>query len=311
MLALLVAPAPLLADDYPTQQITLVSPYVAGGGNDFVARSVARGLGEAFKQTVIVENRPGASGVIGLGHVARSKPDGYTLGLGGMGSVVLRSAFEGKRSVFDAQKELQPVAIIAKETPVLVVSARLNVSSVQELVALSKKDQLTYGSPGIGSAMHLASELFAQETGARLTHVPYKGQGAAFTDVLGGQISMVFTDVSVALPYAKDDRVRILAVAGHERSVRLPNVPTLVESGFPKMLVENWYAIYAPRGTPSDMVNKIVDALRTAMKLPQIRAPLVDMSGLTPIVEGPQELEKQTAEDNDRWGPIAAKARGD
>jgi tripartite-type tricarboxylate transporter receptor subunit TctC len=258
----------------------------------------------------VVENRPGASGVVGLGYVARSKPDGYTLGLGGIGSVVLRSAFEGERSIFDAQRELQPVAIIAKESPVLIVSKHLNVSSLKDLVALSHQQQLTYGSPGVGSAMHLAGELFSQETGARMIHVPYKGQGNAFSDLLGGQISLVFTDVSVALPYAQDDRVRIVAIAGRERSRKLPNVPTMAELGFAKMVMENWYAIYAARGTPPALINKITDALRTAMALPQIRGPISETSGLTPIVEGPQELEKQTSEDNARWRPIAAKARG-
>ncbi len=310
VIAVALVSAPVLAQDYPAKPITMVSPYAAGGGNDFVARTVARGLGEVFKKTVVVENRPGASGVVGLGHVARSKPDGYTLGMGGIGSVVLRSAFEGERSIFDAQRELQPVALIGKESPVLIAGKQLNVSSLKDLVALSQREQLTFGSPGVGSAMHLAGELFSQETGARMIHVPYKGQGGALSDLLGGQISMVFTDVSVALPYAQDDRVRIVAVAGRERSPKLPNVPTMVELGFDKIVMENWYAIYAARGTPPALIDKIAEALRTAMALPQIRGPLVETSGLRPIVEGPRELEKQTSEDNARWRPIAAKARG-
>ncbi len=310
ILAVALTSAPVLAEDYPSRPITLISPYAAGGGNDFVARTVARGLGEVFKKTVVVENRPSAGGAVGLGHVARSKPDGYTLGMGGIGSVVLRPAFEGERSIFDAQRELQPVAIIGKESPVLIASKHLNVSSVKELVALSQKQQLTFGSPGVGSAMHLAGELFAQETGARMIHVPYKGQGNALTDVLGGQISFVFTDVSVALPYAQDDRVRIVAIAGRERSPKLPNVPTMAELGFAKIVMENWYAIYAARGTPPALIDKITEALRTAMALPQIRGPLIETSGLRPIVEGPQELERQTSEDNARWRPIAVKARG-
>lgn len=310
LLAAVFASAPVRAQDYPDRPITLISPYAAGGGNDFVARTVARGLGEVFKKTVVVENRPSAGGIVGLTHVARSRPDGYTLGMGGIGSVVLRPAFEGERSIFDAQKELQPITIIGKESPVLIVSKHLNVSSLKELVALSQKEQLTFGSPGVGSAMHLAGELFAQETGARMIHVPYKGQGNALTDVLGGQISFVFTDVSVALPYAQDDRVRLLAVAGRERSLKLPNVPTMAEAGFAKIVMENWYAIYAARGTPPALVDKISNALREAMALPQIRGPLIETSGLRPVVEGPQALDRQIVEDNARWRPIAIKARG-
>ena len=294
--AVTLASAPVLAEDYPAKPITLVSPYAAGGGNDFVARTVARGLGEVFKKTVVVENRPGASGIVGLGHVARSKPDGYTLGMGGIGSVVLRSAFEGERSIFDAQKELQPVALIGKESPVLIASKHLNVSSLNDLVALSQQQQLTFGSPGVGSAMHLAGELFAQETGARMIHVPYKGQGGALSDLLGGQISMVFTDVSVALPYAQDDRVRIVAVAGRERSPKLPNVPTMVESGYPDLVFPIWYALFAPRDTPDEIANRLSSELQAMSKEPEFVEMLYKQGNIAEYV-APADVSAMVARD--------------
>src|SRR5664279_82098 len=214
------------ADEFPNRPINLVSPYAAGGGNDFMARTVARGLTDVLKQTVVVENKAGAGGTVGLTFVSRARPDGYTIVMGGIGSVVLRPAFEAERMKFNPQKELAPVALIAKESPVLMVNSSLNAKTLPELIALAKTSRITYGTPGVGTAMHLTGELMKQVTDVPMVHVPYRGQGAAFADLLGGTISLVFTDVSVALPYAKASRVHILAVAGKERSPLLPEVPT-------------------------------------------------------------------------------------
>lgn len=295
--------------DFPSRPVTLISPYAAGGGNDFVARTVARGVAEVLKQPVVVENRAGASGTIGLSFVSRAKPDGYTIAMGGIGSIVLRPAFEGDRMTFNPQKELAPVALIAKESPVLMVSSSINVKTLPELIALARASRVTYGTPGVGTAMHLAGELMKQVTDVPMVHVPYRGQGAAFSDMLGGTISLVFTDVSVALPYAKSAKVRIIAVAGKERSPLLSDVPTTAELGYPKLVMENWYALYAPLNTPAPIIARLSEAVQAAMALPDVRQAISKTSGLIPLAEGPDALQKQTLEDNAKWQPIAAQAR--
>lgn len=297
------------ADEFPNRPITLVSPYAAGGGNDFMARTVARGLTDVLKQTVIVENKAGAGGTVGLTFVSRARPDGYTIVMGGIGSVVLRPAFEAERMKFNPQKELAPVALIAKESPVLMVNSSLNAKTLPELIALAKTSRITYGTPGVGTAMHLTGELMKQVTDVPMVHVPYRGQGAAFADLLGGTISLVFTDVSVALPYAKDSRVHILAVAGKERSPLLPDVPTTAELGYPKLVMENWYAVYAPPSTPVPTIARLSEAINAAMALPEVKDVIGKTSGLIPLAGGPDALKNQTAEDNEKWQPIAARAR--
>ena len=191
----------------------------------------------------------------------------------------------------------------------LMVNSSLNVKTLPELIALAKTSRITYGTPGVGTAMHLTGELMKQVTGAPMVHIPYRGQGAAFADLLGGTISVVFTDVSVALPYAKDSRVRILAVAGKERSPRLPDVPTTAELGYPKLVMENWYAVYAPPSTPAPIIARLSEAIKDAMALSEVKDVIGKTSGLIPLAEGPDALKKQTAEDNEKWQPIAARAR--
>lgn len=297
--------------EFPNRSVTLVSPYAAGGGNDFMARTVAKGLATVLKQTVVVENRAGASGTIGLSYVSRAKPDGYTIAMGGIGSIVLRPAFEGNRMTFNPQKELAPVALIAKESPVLMVSRSLKVKSLPELLDLAKTSRVTFGTPGVGTAMHLAGELMQEVTGVQMVHIPYRGQGAAFSDLLGGTISLVFTDVSVALPFAKDNRVRIIAIAAKERSSHLPDVPTTAELGYPKLVMENWYALYAPRDTPAPVISRLSKAVQTAMSLPEVSQVIAKTSGLTLLASDAEALKRQTIEDNARWRPIAARIRSE
>lgn len=297
------------AEEFPSRPVTLVAPYAAGGGNDFIARTVARGLAEVIHQSVVVENKTGASGTVGMSYTAHSKPDGYTIVMVGIGTIVLRPAFDGDKKTFDPQKELTPVALVAKGSPVLMVNSSLHVNNLAEFVALARTSRLTYGTPGVGTAMHLTGELMKQVADVPLTHVPYRGQSAALTDLLGGTISFVFTDVSVALPYAKDDRVKIIAVAGKERAPQLPDIPTTAELGYPKLVMENWYAVYAPRETPAPIVAKLSAAIQKAMALSDIQQMVSKTSGLIPLAEGPEALQKQTLEDNAVWQPIAARAR--
>jgi tripartite-type tricarboxylate transporter receptor subunit TctC len=297
------------ADNFPSRPITIISPYAAGSGNDILARTVGKAMGAVFKQTVVIENRDGASGTIGLAYVSRAKPDGYTLVMGGIGSVVLHPALEGDRKTFNPQSELAPVALVAKASPVLVVNAALGVKTLAELIALAHKTHLTYGSPGAGSAMHLTGELMKDVTGAPVAHVPYRGQSLVMNDVLSGTISFAFLDPPVVLPFVADNKVRIIAAAGKERAVQFPDVPTTSELGYPRLVMENWYAIYAPHGTPSPIVARLTEAIRQGMALPEIRQVIEKTTGLMPLAEGPDALQKQTLDDDAKWQPLAAKIR--
>jgi tripartite-type tricarboxylate transporter receptor subunit TctC len=294
------------ADDFPSRPIMLVVPYAAGSGADITARTVGKGLSDVLKQPVVIENHDGASGLIGLSYVARAKPDGYTIVMGGIGGVVLHPAVEGAKMTFHPQQELAPVALVAMASPVLMVNSSLGVKTLPELIALAKKTQVTYGSPGVGTAMHMTGALMKELTGAPLVNVPYRGQGLVAADVLGGTINFAFLDVAVALPFAHDSRVRMIAVAGKERAPRLPDVPTTAELGYPKLIMENWYAIYAPRDTPAPIIARLAEATKQAMALPEVRNAIDKTTGLIPLGDGPDALRKQMDEDNARWNPIAA-----
>lgn len=308
-LSLCAAAPAARADAFPTRPVVLVAPYAAGSGNDIVARALGNGLSQVLKQPVVIENRDGAAGVVGMNYVAHTRPDGYTVVLAGIGTVVMRPALEGDRNSFNAEKELAPVSLIAKGSPVVVVNAELGVKTLPELIALARKDRVTYGSPGVGTAMHLVGELMQNLTGAPLIHVPYRGQGLAMADVLAGTISFAFTDVSVALPFAADRRVRIIAVAGKERAPQFPDVPTTAELGYPDLVMENWYALYAPRDTPAPVVARLSEAAQQAMALPSVRQIIDRTTGLIPLGTDAAALLRQTEADNAKWQPLAARLR--
>jgi tripartite-type tricarboxylate transporter receptor subunit TctC len=307
--ATLVGTTVATADDFPSRPITLVSPYAAGSGNDILARTVGKAMGTVLKQTVVIENRDGASGTIGLSYVGRAKPDGYTLVMGGIGSVVLHPALEGEKKTFDPQKELAPVSLVAKASPVLVVNSGLGVKTLAELISLAHRTHVTYGSPGTGSAMHLTGELMKEVTGAPVVHVPYRGQSLVMNDVLSGTINFAFLDPPVVLPFIADKRVRIIAAAGKERAAEFPNVPTTSELGYPRLVMENWYSIYAPHGTPSAIIARLTSAIRQGMALPEVQQVIEKTTGLIPLAKGPDALQQQTLDDDAKWQPLAAKVR--
>jgi tripartite-type tricarboxylate transporter receptor subunit TctC len=296
------------AQEFPSKTIRLIAPYTAGGGNDLMARTVAEGMTRILKRPVIVENRPGAGGSIGILSVVRSEPDGHAIVMGGIGSMVLRAAVEGSRMPFDPQKDLAPVALIASASPVLVASWSIKLSSLSELVTLAKSQMLTYGSAGVGSAMHLTGELMQQVARVELLHVPHQGQGPALSALLGGHISFVFTDVSIALPHVNSDRVRIIAIAGRSRAPQLPNIPTTAEAGFPGLVMENWYALYAPKDTPRPVLAKLTATAISAIQLPEIAHVIEKSTALVPIGADGEAVRARMAEDTARWTPIVQKA---
>ncbi|MBS7780367.1 tripartite tricarboxylate transporter substrate binding protein [Acidovorax sp. CCYZU-2555] len=275
------------AQDYPSKPVKLIVPFPPGGSVDLVARLIGKSLQDELKQPFLVENKPGASGNIGAGQVAKSPADGYTLLVGSAG-VFAANQYLYANPPFDPLTAFVPIMRIVDQPNLLVVSGNSPIHSVRELIAAAKAQpgKLTFGSASVGSAQHFATEVFKQQTGVDLLHVPYKGGAPALTDLMGGQIDMLFDTSPTALPYAKSGKLRALAITSAQRSPLLPDVPTMKEAGLPNYEVVTWTGIAAPAGTPAAVVNRINAALKTALKGP-LGQQLAD-AALIPVGDSPE-----------------------
>jgi tripartite-type tricarboxylate transporter receptor subunit TctC len=260
---------------YPSRPIKLMVPYPAGGGADLLARSVSDKLGEALGQTIVVENKPGANGIIGTDAVAKAAPDGYTLLLGNIGPNAINQPLYPNLP-YDCVKDFAPVGQMATTAHILAVHPSVPVHNVKELIALAKAspDKLSYASTGIGGSPHLAGELFDLLAGVKMHHIPYKGASPANADLIGGQVQLAFNTLPPLLPQVKAGRVRALAVTSARRVSTLPDLPTIAESGVPGYDVSTWYGLLAPAGTPREIVarlnselNKVLQSAETKSKL--------------------------------------------
>ena len=285
--AVLVACAlPVFAQSYPTRAIRIVCPYVVGGGSDFVARTIALKLTETIGQSVIVDNRPGGGTNIGAELVAHAPPDGYTIFLGGTPTAVNVTLY--KKLPFDVMKDFAPITETTVAPNLLVVHPSLPVRTVKDLIALAKSrpGQLTYGSAGIASSNHLSGALFKMMAGIDIVHVPYKGGGAAVTDLLAGNISMYFSTTPSSMPHVRTGRLRALAVTSAKRSPIVPDIPTMAEAALPGFEMSAWHALFAPAGTPPAVVKKLADEVVRALRQPDVKERLaaqgVDAVGTTP-----------------------------
>ncbi len=295
-------------EPYPSRPIKLIVPFSPGTGMDILARTLGPGLTERWKVPVVVENRPGASGNIGTEAVARSPADGYTALVTASTLVMNRSLF--KSIPYDPVKDFAPVALLAVASLALVTHPSVGANSVQELAALARANpgKLNYGSPGNGTPHHLAMELFKQQTGTRLTHIPYKGTGPAIQDLLGGQIQAMFLPVHVALPLVQAGRLRMLAAGGTERSAVAPQVPSLAEaSGIRNIDTDIWYAIYLPAGAPQEAVTKLNAELNALLKVPGTAEALA-RQGLQAVGGPPERLAQLTRDDMARWAQVVREA---
>ena len=284
-LALLLATAAGMApaQSYPTRPVKLVVGAAPGGPSDFLARLMADTLSPTLGQPVVVENKPGASGTFAAEAVARAAPDGYTLLVSGPAAVV-NAPYVIARLNYEPARDLMPIAVIGAGAFVLAVNAALPVRSVQELAAYarSKPGALNYGSGGNGSSGHLAGEFYSQTAGVQITHVPYKGDGPAINDLLGGQIQLMFTAPNVAVPHAKSGRLRILAVTSRERLAALPEVPTMIEAGLKDFEYLGWIVAFAPAGTPRPVVDTLQAAWARARQQPAVRGKLEELGMQAP-----------------------------
>ncbi len=284
---LLMAAALTHAQSFPVKPVRVITPFTAGSAIDTLARVVGQKLGDTWGQQVVIDNRIGANGIIGTEAAAKAPPDGYTVYLGNISTLAVNPHLYLKLP-YDALRDFAPVTLAATIPVVLVVHPSLPVKSVRELIALAKAHpgQLNYASGGTGSAQHLPMEMLRVETGINIVHVPYKGLGPAFSDVLGGQVPMMFTGVSNVVPYMKTGRLRVLAIGSPKRSATLPDVPTVAEAGVPGFDFDSWTGYLVPVGTPRELIVKLHADITRTLVAPEVRDKLVtlgfDLVGGTP-----------------------------
>ncbi|NYT22246.1 tripartite tricarboxylate transporter substrate binding protein [Alcaligenaceae bacterium] len=287
---------------YPSQPVTLVVPFATGGTTSILARLLADKVSQGLGQTIVVENRPGAGGNIGMDHVARAKPDGYTLLMGPIGLAINPALYQNM--TFDPIGDLEPIGLYGGVPNLLVVHPSLPVKSVAELIAYAKAnpDKLNYASNGNGTSSHLAAEMLKSEAGIEMTHIPYKGGGPAMQDLVGGQVDMLFDQMPAVLPQVEAKSVVALGVSSAERSGSAPDIPAIAESipGFDLMV---WFGWLAPKGTPDEIIQRINKEMNTALADPEFQARLASM-GVSPMPGTPAEFTEFLASETERWGKV-------
>jgi tripartite-type tricarboxylate transporter receptor subunit TctC len=300
---------PAWAQDFPSRPIKFVVAFPAGGPTDFVARLVADKLKDAFKPGVLVENKAGANAAIGADYVAKSAPDGYTLFFTTISAVAMNPHMRADLP-YDPVRDFAPVTRVVLTREVLVVGAKSPVKSAKELVELAKQKDggLPMESTGVGSLPHLALELFQQQAGIKVVHVPYRGAAPAVTDMLGGQVVGGFLDLPVVMPQIASGNLRALGTASAKRDEVLPDVPTLDEQGIRDVYADNWYALFAPAKTPAPIIAKLNSAVTAALKDPEITRKLL-AAGAVPAPTTPEEMGDILKSELARWGKII-KDRG-
>jgi len=304
----LVAANPAFAQSYPTRPIRFIVPFTAGTGPDILARILGEAMAKKLGQPIVVENKPGASGNIGTDLVAKAAPDGYTI-------LVTVTTFSMAPALykplpFDPLNDFAPIGEVAVGNLALVVNPALNVSSVAELVALAKAKPgtLNYASPGNGTPQHLAMELFKQQMGIEIVHVPYKGSAGAVGDVIANQVPMMIMPVHTALPYATAGKLKILAVSGDKRSALAPDQPTFKETGMQDYDIDLWYGLLAPAHTPRPIVDRLNQEIAVALAQADIRESL-QKQGLTPAIGTPEALGSLIRSDLTRWEGVVSQAK--
>jgi len=302
-----VLAAPQARAAFPDRPLRIVVPFTPGGGTDTVARQLARELTDELGQSVVVENRPGASTIIGTETVAKSAPDGYTMLMSTFAHAVNPAIH--KKLPYDTDQAFAPVAMIGKSPNVLVVSPKSQFKSVQDILVYAKAHpgKLTFGSYGNGTSAHLAGELFKSLGKVDILHVPYKGAGPGINDLIGGQIDMIFSTSASVSGHIKSGQLRALAVTTKDRSPAYPGVPTVAESGEPEYFVDSWYGVFVPQGTPKAVIDQLNAAIKKVSKQPDFQKAL-ELEGLVATVGTPEALGEFVKQEEVRWGKIVKDA---
>jgi tripartite-type tricarboxylate transporter receptor subunit TctC len=303
----LLVPISARAQDFPNRQIRLIVPFPAGGPNDIIARLVGQRMSELFKQTIIIDNRSGQAGVLGTDVVAKAAPDGYTIGIVSASSIVINPTME--KIAYDPKKDLAPVTLVTTVPEMLVVASNVPANNMAELVALAKAQpgKLNFASAGVGGLPHLAGELFKLTAKIDIVHVPYRGAAPAINDLLGQQVQMVFLDLPVILPQIQAGKLKPIALGARQRAPTAPDVPTTAEVGMPDLLIENWYGMFAPAGTPDKIVAEINRVANAAMNDPQVKQKLADQ-GLTVAGDTPEQFRAFIDSETTRWAKVMKDA---
>lgn len=308
--SLALCTGPVLAQaPWPSQPIKWIVPYPPGGSTDMLARLVSHKLGERLGQPVIVENKAGAGGNVGTDFAVKQPPDGYTIVMGNIGPIAINPALYPDLP-YKPQRDLAPVTMLMSVPNLLVVNPSLPVRSVQELIAYSKKASapLGYATPGAGTSLHLAGELFASTAGLRLTHVPYRGSAPGLNDTVAGHVPMMFDNMPSALQLVKAGKLRALAITSAARSPQLPDVPTMAEAGLPGYEIAGWFGVLAPAATPKPVLERLNKELLAVLALPDVREQIGAMGGII-SAEGPADFGRYIAAETDKWGALVRSAQ--
>jgi tripartite-type tricarboxylate transporter receptor subunit TctC len=301
-----VLAGPASAQNFPAKPVKLIIPYNPGGIVDYVGRLLAKHMGDALGQTVVAENRPGAGGILGTDNAARSTPDGYTMVL--MDPAIVINPVLQEHMPYDLFKQLEVVSVVSSSPEVLVVAPELGLKSYQDLIAYGKANpgKLNYASAGVGTTPHLAGELFKQKTGIEATHVPYKGIGASYTDLMTNKVQFAFSSIAGALPFTTGDKVVALATTGEKRSAVYPNLPTVREAGT-DFTIDLWLTVFAPTGVPKDVLAKLNAAANTALKNPELIAAFAKV-GAEPHGTSPEQGAQFIKSEYAKWKDVITAA---
>ena len=308
LLVCVLPAAPAVSQSFPVKPLRIVVPFSAGGPTDITARFIAPRMTELLGQSIVIDNRAGATGIIGAELVAKSPPDGYTL-LMATASVVAINMVTYSKLPYDTLRDFQPLTPIMTTATILVVHPSVPAKSLKDLVALARArpGQITMASAGTGGTLHLPIEMLMKSAGIKMTHVPYKGAAPAVIDVVAGQVSGMFVDLPVISPHVKAGKVRALAMASPQRSVYFPDVPTTKEAGYSNVELQNYYALFLPARTPPDIVGKLHDAAVKTVNTPGVREKLVG-SGADPLTMTPEEFTRFLRTDIEMWGKVVKAA---
>jgi len=306
-LSLLLWPASVVAQDFPSKPIRLIVPFPAGGPNDIIARVVGQRMSELIRQPVLIDNRGGQAGVLGTDAVAKSNPDGYTIGITSASSLAISPSME--KVPYDARKDFAPVTLVVTVPEMLVVTSNVPAKNMDELVALAKAQPgtLNFASAGVGGLPHLAGELLKLTAKIDIVHVPYRGAAPAINDLLGQQVQMTFLDLPVILPHIKAGTLRPIALGARARAPTAPDVPTTAEVGMPDLLIENWYGMIAPAKTPDKIVASLNRIANEAMADPGVKQKLADQ-GLTVAGDTPEHFRGFIETETAKWAKVIKDA---
>ncbi|QIL74267.1 tripartite tricarboxylate transporter substrate binding protein (plasmid) [Diaphorobacter sp. HDW4B] len=298
----------LAQNAYPQKPVKLIVPYAPGGSADIAARLVSEEWGKALGQSLVIENKGGAGGNLGVDAVAKSPADGYTIGLQTV-SLAINPWLTAKMP-YDTLKDLAPIGMVATSQHVLVVNNALPAKNLKELMALlsAKQGEFSYGSAGSGSTFHIAAELFKSVGNFNIMHVPYRGGGPALVDTIGGQVQMSFPVLSAAAPQVQGGKLRAIGVTGKQRSPLMPDVPTIAEGGMPNYAFETWFMVFAPAGTPAPVIEKLNATLRSVLAKPNVAARMAK-EGFDPLPSTPAEARARLERELPQWGKLV-KERG-